>query len=343
MLLAVARRHVGHGLEAERLDRREYVVEEVVLELLRLLVAGHRIAHIAEIGVGEHDAVLRAEIGDGLDRHRFAGRRHVELLDQLRLEHVQQVVVVHLVGGVEQETACAAAHLDAELIVQEIENGLAAPEMCAHLLRDGEQQMAFGDAARFLRHRERHDVAVVVDGDRRQLEHGVDALDHRTVAFAALDADRLEELLHGSDLGVRDAVHGDVGHRVLVGVIDPATFEQRTGKIRTQLGADRRRDAQDAAGFDELFGTADRVMIHDAGRRQTCIPRAVDGLGRRVRRKGIEGVDVVVHILATRRLRNVAAIDQLADGGQRGEALRFGCCVELLDQRTELFFGHVFS
>jgi hypothetical protein len=51
-------------------------------------------------------------------------------------------------------------------------------------------------------------------------------------------------------------------------------------------------------------------------------------------------VDVVVHILAARRLRNVAAIDQLADGRQRGEALGLGCCVELLDQRTELFFGH---
>lgn len=88
------------------------------------------------------------------------------------------------------------------------------------------------------------------------------------------------------------------------------------------------------------FRAADRIVIHDAGGRQARFPGAIDGLGRRVRREGIEGVDVVVHTLPRAGCGNVAAIDQLADRGQRGEALRLGCCVELLDQRTELFFGH---
>jgi len=88
----VARRHVGDAAVAGGLQKIHQLRQEAVLELLRALVAGHRVAHVAQIRVGRDRVDALRERQHVRDLRALVRGVDVELRDQLRLDPAQQVV-----------------------------------------------------------------------------------------------------------------------------------------------------------------------------------------------------------------------------------------------------------
>ena len=321
LVARVARGHVGHRVKTGRLEHAEEFVEIAVLEPLRLLVARDRVLDVAEVGVREHDAVRAGERGDLGDRRTFLRGRHVELLDEVALEHAQQVEDDVRVPGVDELRLGLGADGDAQRLAQKRDERRARAEAHEQLRGDGEKQMPLGHLAAVRPRGDGHDVRLVVQRDASGLEQDVEPDGHLAVALRPGLADRLEERGQRVDAAVRDAVERDVGDRLLVGIVDPAAGERRRGERGAAFRADRRGQPEDAAGLDEFPRPADGIVVHESGCREPGLGRHPHRFRGRIRREGIGRVDVVVDVAPRGGAFTARGVARLGQRAQRLEAL----------------------
>ncbi len=305
LLRGVAVGHIGHGLEAQCRDDPEQLFQVAVLEALRLLVSRHRLGDIPQVGVGADGPDAVGERKDLPHARAFGARLLVEGLHQVALQHPEQVVRVVGVGLVQQELAHLRHQRQPELTLQERDQGASPAAQLNKPVGQGKEDVPFGDGAVLLVMRKGQHVPVEVQGQLRVSEQRVQALHHAPVAPVALGLQWAEVLPDLRDAGVRYPVQGDVGHRELVGIVQPTALQGRAGEVTAAFQPDGGGQPGRPPRRGELLGPAERVMVHDAGGGQAGGRAHPDGLGGRVGGEGVEGVDVVVHILprgANRRL-----------------------------------------
>ena len=78
-----------HALFLEHLKE---LIQEIILELRRLLVSGDGIRHISQIGIAQDRSHLVGQLHQLPERKALVRGRHVNPAHQLRLHHAQQIV-----------------------------------------------------------------------------------------------------------------------------------------------------------------------------------------------------------------------------------------------------------
>ena len=258
LLGGVARGHVGDGAQADRLHVLEELVEEVVLELLGLLVAGRRGRHVAQVGVGGDRADRVGELDDLGGAGQLVGGLDVDAIQVVGLQDAQQVVHEVRVVGVGQDAREGLGDLDAHR-VQALDQGGTAAETADEGRGHGGQQVALGDPTAIGVLGDADHVRLRVEGLQAQVgEDLVGALGHGEGALQACGALRSKPL--GDLLAGRggNALHRHVGDALGIGVVELALRERRTfAEAGADLEAGDGTHAQDAGRLAHLSGSAD--------------------------------------------------------------------------------------
>ena len=169
----------------------------------------------------------------------------------------------------------------------------AAADHLEHAARKGAGQVPLGNGAAQGVVGKGQNVLVKVDGHAVFGHQAVDALDHPAVARVALFAVGSEAVVQLHGAVVRYAVHGHVGHAVLIGIVDAAIGEGRVFKAGAAFHADGGRHAGNGRGLQEFLRSGDGIMIHQtAGAKPRLtgkIHRSRGGVGG----EGIGGVYMV--------------------------------------------------
>ena len=101
LLRRVAGRHVGDGADAAVFDAGDHVVQIVVLELLRLLVARDGGCHVAEIGVAQECVDFITQLGHVTHVRAFIRCVNVNFRHERGFQNAQQIVLVERIRGIE--------------------------------------------------------------------------------------------------------------------------------------------------------------------------------------------------------------------------------------------------
>ena len=299
----VARGHIGDRAEAQLLQVGRQLVEIVVLELLRALVAGHGIAHVAQIGVRGDRAHALGQRQHVAHVGAFVGRVDVEFRNQRGLDPAQQVVHGVRVVLVQQIRLDLRAQRQLHCVLDEVHQLFAGADLFEHLVGQRAGEMALGHGAALLVLGQRQHVPFKIQRDAVAAHQLVDRGDHLAVALIAVRAIGLEERIHLGGLVVRHAVQRHVGHGMLIGIVDALARERRARHVHAALHADRRAHMHDVSRFEELLRAGNGIVIHQAAGTQPRLIGEPDRRRRRIGREGIDRVDVVVHVGALHGLR----------------------------------------
>ena len=300
--LGVAAGHVGDGLVAQLGHVVHQLVQEVVLELLGALVAGHAVADVAQVGVGRDGAHAVGQGQHVAHVGALVGGVDVELGDQLALDPAQQVV--HHVGVVfiGEEALDLAGQGQLKLLVDELHQLVAPADDVEHLVGQGAGEVTLGDGAALGEVGQRQHVLFKVDGHAVLAHHLVDGGDHLAVTLVALLAVGREESVDLGGLVAGHAVQRHVDHALLVGVVELLVGKGGVCKAHAALDADGGAHVGGLGGGEELLRAGDGIVVHQAAGAQTGGAGEPHRGGGGVGGEGVGGVNVVVHIATGLRL-----------------------------------------
>ena len=219
-----------------------------------------------------------------------------------------------------------------QVVHEEIQHILAVGETCRYLLRKSKKDVSFGYGTALAVSRNGQYVLFVVKRKSSALNKFGYVCAHLFVAFVPVCSVRRKPSIYGINVLMRNAVHGNIRNRYLVGIVYLLAVQRRCGRINSALNAARYGHIQDFTRFNEFFCARGRVMIHDARGFKPVYPSHIKRFGRGVRRKRVNCMNMVVYILRFRRSGKNAVLVKFLDFAKRFQTLFFRFRIESFDK-----------